>query len=110
MWATPQSSHKTLYVCMMLQKQQSQLIRRQYSKGGKINKEASGTSHSPAQSTTKTQVLLSQGQTATIITDITDSVYDLPSKPMAIWYLHAVAGFPTKTTWLDATRTGALQS
>ena len=29
-------------------------------------------------------------------------VYDLPSIKPAIWYLHAAAGFPTKTTWLEA--------
>ncbi len=34
------------------------------------------------------------------------NVYELPSIEQAIRYLHAAAGFPTKTTWLAAIRLG----
>ena len=34
------------------------------------------------------------------------NVYELPSLEQAIRYLHAAAGFPTKTTWLKAIRRG----
>jgi len=35
-----------------------------------------------------------------------NNVYDLPSTAETIRYLHACAGFPTKTTWLKAIRAG----
>jgi hypothetical protein len=34
------------------------------------------------------------------------NVYSLPSIPQAIKYLHAVAGFPTKDTWVKAIKSG----
>jgi hypothetical protein len=34
------------------------------------------------------------------------NVYKLPSVKPTIWYLHGVAGFPTKTSWLKAIRKG----
>ena len=39
-------------------------------------------------------------------TDTIGNVYELPSIEQTIRYLHAAAGFPTKTTWLKATRKG----
>ena len=39
-------------------------------------------------------------------TDTIGNVYELPSIEQTIWYLHAAAGFPTKTTWLKAIRKG----
>jgi hypothetical protein len=38
------------------------------------------------------------------------SVYNLPSKPEAVRYLHAALGFPTKETMLAAARAGFLTS
>jgi hypothetical protein len=34
------------------------------------------------------------------------NVYELPSVEPTIWYLHGVAGFPTKASWLKAIRKG----
>ena len=34
------------------------------------------------------------------------NVYSLPSIPQSIKYLHAVAGFPVKETWIDAIQAG----
>jgi hypothetical protein len=34
------------------------------------------------------------------------NVYELPSVKPAIWYLHGMAGFPTKAFWLKAIRKG----
>ena len=39
-------------------------------------------------------------------TDTIGNVYELPSIEQTIRYLHAAAGFPTKTTWLKAIRKG----
>ena len=30
------------------------------------------------------------------------SAYDLPSVEALVWYFHAAAGFPVRTTWLKA--------
>jgi hypothetical protein len=38
--------------------------------------------------------------------DHAQNVYDLPSVPSAIRYLHAAAGYPTKATWLKAIKAG----
>jgi hypothetical protein len=38
--------------------------------------------------------------------DHVQNVYDLPSVPSAIRYLHAAAGYPTKATWLKAIKAG----
>jgi hypothetical protein len=34
------------------------------------------------------------------------NVYELPSVKPTIWYLHGVAGFPTKASWLKAIHKG----
>ena len=39
--------------------------------------------------------------------DYMGNVYELPSIKQTIRYLHAAAGYPTKTTWLKAIRKGA---
>jgi hypothetical protein len=33
-------------------------------------------------------------------------VYDLPSISQTVQYLHAVAGFPTEETWINAIKAG----
>ena len=38
--------------------------------------------------------------------EIINNVYELPSTQHIVWYLHACAGFPTKTTWIKAIRAG----
>ena len=43
-------------------------------------------------------------------TDTIDNVYELPSIERAVRYLHGAAGFPTKTTWLEAVRSGTFVS
>ena len=35
-----------------------------------------------------------------------NSVYDLPSTKQAIRWMHAVCGFPVKSTWLKAVKAG----
>ncbi|KAL7544564.1 hypothetical protein ACHAWF_007942 [Thalassiosira exigua] len=39
-----------------------------------------------------------------------NNVYDLPSTEEVVRYLHACAGFPTKTTWLKAIKGGNFAS
>jgi hypothetical protein len=55
--------------------------------------------------TTDTQ-LLSQEQTNAIVEEIVSNVHDLPSTEQVVKYLHAAAGFPTKSTWLKAINAG----
>ena len=38
--------------------------------------------------------------------DAINNVYELPSTKQIVRYLHACAGFPTKTTWIKAIRAG----
>eukprot|EP00956_Cyclotella_meneghiniana_P031705 scaffold84006_cov66-Cyclotella_meneghiniana.AAC.3 len=46
--------------------------------------------------------LLSKEESTTITNEIIANVNDLPSTERVIRYLHAAAGFPTKSTWLKA--------
>ena len=41
------------------------------------------------------------------VEEAVNSVYELPSTKEIIRYLHACAGFPTKSTWLNAIRKGS---
>jgi hypothetical protein len=45
---------------------------------------------------------LSNEQSHAITEEVASNVYDLPSTERVIRYLHAAAGFPTKSTWLKA--------
>ena len=36
----------------------------------------------------------------------TNNAYEPPSKKQIIWYHHAMAGFPTKATWIKAIKAG----
>ena len=47
-------------------------------------------------------VQLSKEETNAIISEIAANVHDLPSTERVIRYLHAAAGFPTKSTWIQA--------
>ena len=40
------------------------------------------------------------------VTEVAGSVYDLPSTEQAIRWMHAVWGYPVKSTWLKATQAG----
>jgi hypothetical protein len=41
-------------------------------------------------------------------TESANNIYDLPSIPAAICFLHAAAGYPTKATWLRVIKTGTM--
>jgi hypothetical protein len=49
---------------------------------------------------------LNQNDTNAITDEVAANVYDLPSTERVIRYLHAAAGFPTKSTWLQAIKAG----
>jgi hypothetical protein len=49
---------------------------------------------------------LSNEQSQAITEEVASNVYDLPSTERVIRYLHAAAGFPTKSTWLKAIKSG----
>jgi hypothetical protein len=49
---------------------------------------------------------LSNEQSQAIAEEVASNVYDLPSTERVIRYLHAAAGFPTKSTWLKAIKSG----
>ena len=42
--------------------------------------------------------------------EVINHVYELPNMDPSIPYLHSAAGFPTKPTWLKATRKGRFLS
>jgi hypothetical protein len=52
---------------------------------------------------------LSNEQSQAITEEVASNVYDLPSTERVIRYLHAAAGFPTKSMWLKAIKSGSLQ-